>query len=107
MHFASRPDDLIIPSSRHISTEIGRTKAKLANFQRLQGLGNDCSTEMPQLWHVLFTEGPKSWVELGGAEIRCSNGCSKWRVGFSFPPGGERGARRELADNWHKVVEKT
>lgn len=43
----------------------------------------------------------------GDAEIRCSNGCSKWRVGFSFPPGGERGARRELADNWHKVVEKT
>ncbi|MBE4971700.1 hypothetical protein INF82_22815, partial [Enterobacter cloacae complex sp. P11RS] len=28
--FASRPDDLIIPSSRYISTEIRRTKAKLA-----------------------------------------------------------------------------
>ncbi|WP_320759918.1 DUF1627 domain-containing protein [Enterobacter roggenkampii] len=53
--FASRPDDLIIPSSRYISTEIRRTKAKLANLQRLQiavrelrrhkhlleGLGND------------------------------------------------------------------
>ncbi|MFV7529533.1 DUF1627 domain-containing protein [Enterobacter mori] len=35
--FASHPDDLIIPSSRYISTEIRRTKAKLANLQRLQG----------------------------------------------------------------------
>lgn len=35
--FASCPDDLIIPSSRYISTEIRRTKAKLANLQRLQG----------------------------------------------------------------------
>lgn len=35
--FASRPDDLIVPSSRYISTEIRRTKAKLANLQRLQG----------------------------------------------------------------------
>jgi len=35
--FTSRPDDLIIPSSRFISTEIRRTKAKLANLQRLQG----------------------------------------------------------------------
>ncbi|ELH8607287.1 DUF1627 domain-containing protein [Enterobacter asburiae] len=35
--FASRPDDLIIPSSRYISTEIRRTKAKLANLQRLKG----------------------------------------------------------------------
>ncbi|WP_395303411.1 DUF1627 domain-containing protein [Enterobacter sp. ECC-019] len=35
--FASRPDDLIIPSSRYISGEIRRTKAKLANLQRLQG----------------------------------------------------------------------
>lgn len=53
--FASRPDELIIPSSRYISTEIRRTKAKLSNLQRLQaairelrrhkhllqGLGND------------------------------------------------------------------
>lgn len=53
--FASRPDDLIIPSSRFISTEIRRAKAKLSNLQRLQsavrelrrhkhllqGLGND------------------------------------------------------------------
>ncbi|MEB5888784.1 DUF1627 domain-containing protein [Enterobacter roggenkampii] len=53
--FASRPDDLIIPSSRYISGEIRRTKAKLSNLQRLQsavrelrrhkhlleGLGND------------------------------------------------------------------
>ncbi|HFL1448460.1 TPA: DUF1627 domain-containing protein [Enterobacter kobei] len=35
--FASRPDDLIIPSSRYISGEIRRTKAKLVNLQRLQG----------------------------------------------------------------------
>lgn len=35
--FASRPDDLIIPSPRYISTEIRRTKAKLARLQRLQG----------------------------------------------------------------------
>jgi len=35
--FVSRPDELIIPSSRYISTEIRRTKAKLANLQRLQG----------------------------------------------------------------------
>ncbi|MCK6961301.1 MULTISPECIES: DUF1627 domain-containing protein [Enterobacter] len=35
--FAGRPDDLIIPSSRYISTEIRRTKAKLANLLRLQG----------------------------------------------------------------------
>ncbi|EUM30603.1 DUF1627 domain-containing protein [Enterobacter sp. BIDMC 26] len=35
--FASRPDDLIIPSSRYISGEIRRTKAKLSNLQRLQG----------------------------------------------------------------------
>lgn len=35
--FVSRLDDLIIPSSRYISTEIRRTKAKLSNLQRLQG----------------------------------------------------------------------
>lgn len=35
--FASSPEELIIPSSRYISTEIRRTKAKLANLQRLQG----------------------------------------------------------------------
>lgn len=35
--FATRPDDLIIPSSRYISSEIRRTKAKLSNLQRLQG----------------------------------------------------------------------
>jgi len=39
--FASRPDDLIIPSLRYISTEIRRTKAKLANLQRLQGAVRD------------------------------------------------------------------
>ncbi|HEB0918096.1 TPA: DUF1627 domain-containing protein [Enterobacter cloacae] len=35
--FASRPDDLIIPSPRYISSEIRRTKAKLTRLQRLQG----------------------------------------------------------------------
>ncbi|MBT9425878.1 DUF1627 domain-containing protein [Enterobacter oligotrophicus] len=35
--FASRPDDLLIPSARFISSEIRRTKAKLANLQLLQG----------------------------------------------------------------------
>ncbi|HFU2859162.1 TPA: DUF1627 domain-containing protein [Enterobacter cloacae] len=35
--FTARPDDLIIPSSRFISNEIRRTKAKLSNLQRLQG----------------------------------------------------------------------
>lgn len=35
--FASRPDDLIIPSPRYISGEIRRTKAKLSNLQRLHG----------------------------------------------------------------------
>jgi hypothetical protein len=35
--FAARPDDLVIPSSRFISSEIRRTKAKLANLQKLQG----------------------------------------------------------------------
>lgn len=35
--FASRPDELIITSPRYISTEIRRTKAKLASLQRLQG----------------------------------------------------------------------
>lgn len=35
--FASRPDDLVVPSSRNISIEIRRTKAKLSNLQRLQG----------------------------------------------------------------------
>lgn len=34
--FASRPDDLIIPSSRFISSEIRRTKTKLVNLQKLQ-----------------------------------------------------------------------
>ncbi|WP_233095484.1 DUF1627 domain-containing protein [Enterobacter hormaechei] len=34
--FVSRPDDLIIPSSRYISHEIRRTKTKLSNLQRLQ-----------------------------------------------------------------------
>lgn len=34
--FAARPDDLGIPSSRYISSEIRRTKAKLSNLERLQ-----------------------------------------------------------------------
>lgn len=53
--FAARPNDLVIPSARYISSEIRRTKAKLSNLQRLQsavrelrrhknllqGMGND------------------------------------------------------------------
>lgn len=35
--FAARSDELVIPSSRYISSEIRRTKAKLANLQKLQG----------------------------------------------------------------------
>lgn len=35
--FTTRPDDLVIPSSRFISSEIRRTKAKLASLQKLQG----------------------------------------------------------------------
>lgn len=35
--FTARPDDLVIPSSRFISGEIRRTKAKLASLQKLQG----------------------------------------------------------------------
>ncbi|WP_331704406.1 DUF1627 domain-containing protein [Enterobacter ludwigii] len=35
--FVSRPDDLLIPSSHYIATEIRRTKAKLSKLQRLQG----------------------------------------------------------------------
>ncbi|HHZ9098762.1 TPA: DUF1627 domain-containing protein [Klebsiella pneumoniae] len=34
--FVSRPDDLLIPSSHYIATEIRRTKAKLSKLQRLQ-----------------------------------------------------------------------
>ncbi|HIF6257907.1 TPA: DUF1627 domain-containing protein [Enterobacter ludwigii] len=34
--FTAKPDDLIVPSSRFISAEIRRTKAKLTNLQRLQ-----------------------------------------------------------------------
>lgn len=35
--FTVRPDELVIPSSRFISSEIRRTKAKLASLQKLQG----------------------------------------------------------------------
>lgn len=34
--FTSRPDDLAIPSTRFISSEIRRTKAKLANLEKLR-----------------------------------------------------------------------
>lgn len=34
--FAARPNNLVIPSSRFISSEIRRTKAKLASLQKLQ-----------------------------------------------------------------------
>lgn len=47
--FASRPDDLIIPSSRYISTEIRRTKAKLARLQRLQGAVRELRRHKHQL----------------------------------------------------------
>lgn len=40
----------------------------------------------------------------GSAEIRCSNGCSACRVGFSFPPGSETAARKELEEKWQKLV---
>jgi hypothetical protein len=39
--FASRPDDLIIPSSRFISSEIRRAKAKLASWQKLQSAARE------------------------------------------------------------------
>ncbi|MBF0035884.1 hypothetical protein HAX39_25445, partial [Citrobacter freundii] len=32
----SRPDDLLIPSARFISGEIRRTRAKLANLEKLR-----------------------------------------------------------------------
>lgn len=34
--FVSRPDDLLIPTVRGISSEIRRTKAKLANLEKLR-----------------------------------------------------------------------
>jgi hypothetical protein len=40
----------------------------------------------------------------GSAEIRCSNGCSAWRVGFSFPSGSETAARKELEEKWQNLV---
>ncbi|MBL5920641.1 DUF1627 domain-containing protein [Lelliottia amnigena] len=36
--FTARADDLVIPSSRFISQEIRRTKTKLVNLQKLQGV---------------------------------------------------------------------
>ncbi len=36
--FTARADDLVIPSSRFISQEIRRTKAKLSSLQKLQGV---------------------------------------------------------------------
>ena len=50
--FASRPDDLIIPSPRYISTEIRRTKAKLASLQRLQGAVRELRRHKHQLQGV-------------------------------------------------------
>ncbi|HDC4638608.1 TPA: DUF1627 domain-containing protein [Enterobacter cloacae] len=47
--FTARPDDLIIPSSRFISNEIRRTKAKLSNLQRLQ----DAVRELRRHKHLL------------------------------------------------------
>ena len=47
--FTARPDDLIIPSSRFISNEIRRTKAKLSNLQRLQGAVRELRRHKPLL----------------------------------------------------------
>lgn len=51
--FTARPDDLIIPSSRFISSEIRRTKAKLSNLQRLQGVVR----ELRRYKHLLQGKG--------------------------------------------------
>lgn len=62
---------------------------------------------MPQLWHVLFTEGPKSWVELGGPQkLGALTVVQNGELDSLFRQEG-RGWLEELADNWHKVVEKT
>lgn len=42
----------------------------------------------------------------GSAEVRCSNGCPGRRAGFSYPPGGEERARRDLIEKWKLLVEE-
>ena len=44
-------------------------------------------------------------INWGSAEIRCSNGCTGHRAGFSFPPGGEAAARQVLEKKWKELVE--
>jgi len=41
----------------------------------------------------------------GSAQVRCSNGCPGWNAGFSFPPGGEDAARKDLEKKWKELVE--
>lgn len=40
----------------------------------------------------------------GSAEVRCSNGCPGIRADFSFPPGGEAAARKDLVEKWKELV---
>lgn len=40
----------------------------------------------------------------GSAEIRCSNGCTGIRAGFSFPPGGEAAAKEDMKSKWKELV---
>lgn len=48
--FTARPDDLVIPSSRFILSEIRRTKAKLANLQKLQAPCANCAATRTCWW---------------------------------------------------------
>lgn len=43
-------------------------------------------------------------INWGAAEIRCSNGCTGHRAGFSFPPGGEAAAGQDLEKKWKELV---
>ncbi|EPQ9956801.1 hypothetical protein ACUYPC_001669 [Enterobacter hormaechei] len=43
-------------------------------------------------------------INWGSAEIRCSNGCTGIRAGFSFPPGGEAAAKEDLKSKWIELV---
>nr|DAL18384.1 MAG TPA_asm: restriction alleviation protein [Caudoviricetes sp.] len=45
-------------------------------------------------------------INWGSAEIRCSNGCTDHRAGFSFPPGSEAAARRELHERWEELISR-
>ncbi|MDK9617125.1 hypothetical protein [Lelliottia wanjuensis] len=39
----------------------------------------------------------------GSAQIRC---VGHHHIGFSFPPGGEERAKRDLFEKWKKLVEE-